>query len=318
MNNYNFKNFSNTNPNFGQRQPSPFDGIKRFFTGKTMLSILIIINIAVFLIINLISLFFVLYNKNNFHSGDSGPTMIGYWLAVPSNLEFLAQRPWTLFTNMFLHENLWHLFFNMLMLYFGGVLFKQYLGSKKLLITYIFGGLTGAVFYIASYNYFPAFAKEVPISVAMGASASVLAIIVAIATYIPDYMVRLFLIGQVKFKWIAVVFVITDLLSIKEKDNSGGHLAHLGGAFFGLIYILALKKGLITKQLFNPIRKMFKRKPKMKATYSTKKSVTDDQYNYNKKLHQQKIDSILDKIKKSGYESLSKEDKDLLFRESKK
>ncbi len=320
MDNNNFRNFNFNNPNsnYGQRPPSPLDGIKRFFTGKSMLSILIIINIAVFLIISLFSLYCVLFKINQHHFGDSGPTILGYWLAVPSNIELLLQRPWSVFTYMFLHENLWHLFFNMLMLYFGGVIFNEYLGSKKLLITYIFGGLTGAAFYIAAYNYFPAFETVVPVSTAMGASASVLAIVVAIAAYIPDYKVRLFLIGQIKFKWIAVAFVIMDLLSIKEQDNSGGHLSHLGGAFFGLVYILALKKGLVTKQLFNPLKKLFKRKPKMKATYSPKKPVTDDQYYYNKKLHQQKIDSILDKIKKSGYESLSKEDKELLFKESKK
>jgi len=282
-----------------------------------MLSILIIINIAVFLLVNLAHLFFFLFQVNPFQTGNDGITKIAYWLAVPSNIELLLQRPWSVFTYMFLHENLWHLFFNMLMLYFGGMIFKEYLGSKKLLITYILGGLTGAAFYIAAYNFFPVFASAVSLSTAIGASASVLAIIVAIAAYIPDYKVRLFFIGQVKFKWIAVAFVLLDLLSI-EKDNPGGHIAHLGGAFFGLVYILALKKGLVTKQLFNPLKKLFKRKPKMKATYSPKKPVTDDQYYYNKKLHQQKIDSILDKIKKSGYESLSKEDKELLFKESKK
>ncbi len=317
MNNFNFKNPNNGNPNFGQRQASPFDGMKRFFMSKSMLSRLILINIAVFLFVSLVRLYFYLFQLDPFQFGSDHITVMGYWLAVPSNISLLLLKPWTAFTYMFLHENLWHLFFNMLMLYFGGIIFTQYLGSKKLLITYIFGGLTGAAFYVAAFNVFPAFAQVAPFSIAMGASASVLAIIIAIATYIPDYNIRMFLIGQIKFKWIAVIFVALDLLSI-EKDNPGGHIAHLGGAFFGLIYILALKKGLITKQLFNPISKLFKRKPKMKATYSTKKPVTDDQYNYNKKLHQQKIDSILDKIKKSGYESLSKEDKDMLFRESKK
>ena len=157
---------------------------------------------------------------------------------------------------------------------------------------------------------------ELPLSIALGASASVMAIIVAIATYIPNYNVRLFLFGQIKFKWIAVIYIVLDLLSI-EKGNPGGHIAHLGGAFFGFIYIIALKKGLIVTQFWSPIKNLFKRKPKMKATYS-KKPLTDDEYSLSAKVHQQNIDEILDKIKKSGYESLSKEDKELLFKESMK
>ncbi|MEI6124415.1 MAG: rhomboid family intramembrane serine protease [Bacteroidota bacterium] len=321
MDNSNFRNFNfnNQNQHYDRRPASPLDGIKRFFTGKSMLSRLIIINILVFLLVNLVKLFFFLFQVSPLQTGSDTMTIMNYWLAVPSNLDLLLQKPWTLFTYMFLHENLWHLFFNMLMLYFGGVIFTEYLGSKKLLITYILGGLVGATFYIAAYNLFPAFALVVPFSIAFGASASVLAIIVAIAAYIPDYNVRMLFIGQIKFKWVAVAFVVLDLLSI-EKDNPGGHIAHLGGAFFGLVYILALKKGVIAKQFLNPIKKLFKpkAKPKMKATYSYKKPLTDDQYNYDKKLHQQKIDSILDKIKKSGYESLSKDDKELLFKESKK
>lgn len=314
-NNYNnyFRNFSGQN--FNQHRPSPLDGLKRFFTGKTMLSRLVIINIAVFIIVSLARLFFKLYLVNPFQFGDGGITVLGYWLAVPADLHLLLQRPWTILTYMFLHENLWHIFSNMIILYVGGVIFTEYLGSKKLLLVYIFGGITGAAFYIASFNIFPIFSEQLTLSVAMGASASVMAIIVAIAAYVPDYTIRLFLIGPVKFKWIAVFFVLYDLLTI-EKGNPGGHIAHLGGAFFGFFYILTLKKGLVIKQLTNPFRKLFQRKPKVKATYS-KKPKSDDEYRYERKVHQQRIDAILDKIKKSGYESLSKEDKEYLFKESK-
>lgn len=201
------------------------------------------------------------------------------------------------------------------MLYVGGIIFTEYLGNKKLLLVYFFGGITGAAFYIASFNIFPAFAAQVPYSVALGASASVMAIIIAIAAYIPDYTIRLFLIGPVKFKWIAVFFVVLDLLSI-EASNPGGHIAHLGGAFFGFLYILLLKKGIIVNQLANPFKKLFKRKPKIKTAYS-KKPQTDDEFRYERKMHEQRIDEILDKIKKSGYESLSKDDKEYLFKESK-
>jgi membrane associated rhomboid family serine protease len=316
MNRNNFGNFNNfNNSNFNQRPVSPLDGIKRFFTGKSMLSRLIIVNIVVFVLVNLVKLYLFLFQINYFQGlVDMSPFV--FWTAVPADLTILLTKPWTPFTYMFLHENLWHLFFNMIMLYFGGLIFKEYLGSRKLLIVYIFGGLAGAAFYIAAFNVFPAFAKDLPFSIALGASASVLAIIVAIATCIPNYNVRLFLLGQIKFKWIAVIYIVLDLLSI-QKENPGGHIAHLGGAFFGFVYILALKKGLIVTQIWAPFKKLFKPKPKMKATYS-KKPLTDDEFNYQRKVNQQRIDEILDKIKKSGYESLSKEDKELLFKESQK
>jgi membrane associated rhomboid family serine protease len=316
MNRSNFGNFSNfNNSNFNQRPASPLDGIKRFFTGKSMLSRLIIINIAVFILVNLIKLYFFLFQIDPSLYGVADITLFTYWTAVPADLHMLASKPWTAFTYMFLHENLWHLFFNMIMLYFAGIIFKEYLGNKKLLIVYIFGGLFGAAFYVASYNVFPAFSSMLPLSVALGASASVLAVLVAIATYIPDYNLRFPFIGQVKFKWVAVAYIVLDLLSI-EKGNPGGHIAHLGGAFFGFVYILALKRGLILTQFWAPFKKLFKPKPKMKATYS-KKPMTDDEFNYQRKVNQQRIDEILDKIKKSGYESLSKEDKELLFKASK-
>jgi len=315
-NNSFFNNYSGQN--FNQRRPSPLDGIKKFFTGKTMLSKLVIINIAVFIIVSLVRLILKLYLVNPDVGGDTGMSIFSNWLAVPADIHILAQKPWTIITYMFLHEDLWHLVGNMLMLYVGGVIFTEYLGSKKLLLVYILGGIMGAAFYMASFNIFPAFSELIPLSVALGASASVMAIIVAIAAYIPDYTIRLFLVGSVKFKWIAVFFVIFDLLTI-EKSNPGGHIAHLGGAFFGFIYILLLKKGIVVKQLSNPFRKLFRRKMKVKTktTYSTSKPKNDDEYRYDRKVHQQRIDGILDKIKKSGYESLSKEDKEYLFKESK-
>lgn len=316
MSNYNFGNFNNRNPFYNQRPPSPIDGIKRFFRSKSLLSRLIIINLAVFLLVNLVKLYFYLFQQNFNLTETGGLTVISYWLAVPSNTELLILKPWTVFTYMFLHESFLHLLFNMIMLYAGGVIFDQYLGKKKLLITYLLGGLSGAIFYISAFNFFPVFSEVNAESVAMGASASVLAIIVAIATYMPDYSLRFLFIGQVKFKWVAIAFIILDLLSI-QKGNAGGHIAHLGGAFSGFVYILILKKRLIFNQLFNPIRKFFTPKPKIKST-GYKRPVSDDDFNLQRKIHQQKIDAILDKIKKSGYESLSKEEKELLFRESKK
>ncbi|HOY31620.1 MAG TPA: rhomboid family intramembrane serine protease [Bacteroidales bacterium] len=315
MTNFNNNFYNNFGQNFNQRPASPLGGVKRFFTGKTMLSRLVIINIAVFIIVGLVRLVLKLYLVNPYQEDAGSLTVLVYWLAVPADVHMLLQRPWTLITYMFLHENLWHIFTNMIMLYVGGVIFTEYLGQKKLLLVYLLGGIMGAVFYIVSFNMFPAFRPHIPLSVALGASASVMAIIVSIAAYIPDYTIRLFLVGPVKFKWIAVFFVIYDLLTI-EKSNPGGHIAHLGGACFGFVYILLLKKGVILRQLSNPFKKLFKRKPKVKTTYS-RKPQTDDEFRFERRKHQQRIDDILDKIKKSGYESLSKEDKEYLFKESK-
>ena len=316
MNNFRY----NFNPQgSGFRSPgrqSPFDGIRKFFTGRTVLSRLIIANLAVFVGLGLVRLVFYLYNLDYYYDAGHHISRVSHWLAVPSGLLPLAERPWTVLTYMFLHEDFWHLFLNMLMLYFGGLIFTEYLGGRKLLLVYLLGGVSGAVFYIAAFNLFPVFEPVVAGSLALGASASVLAIIVAIATYVPDYTVHLFLFGKIKFKWVAVVFVVLDVLSI-QKGNAGGHIAHLGGAFFGFVYILSLKKGLIVNQLGQPFGRLFRKKPKMKASYS-RRPVTDDEYSYQKVTHQKRIDDILDKIKRSGYESLSKEEKEYLFRDSKK
>ena len=143
---------------------------------------------------------------------------------------------------MFTQEGFFHIFFNMLLLYVGGKIFTDYLSEKKLLTTYIFGGLFGGLFYVASYNIFPAFQNVVSSSIAIGASASVLAILVAIAVYVPNYSITFLLIGRIKLIHVALIFIVIDLLSI-EKDNPGGHLAHLGGALWGYSIYNAIKKG---------------------------------------------------------------------------
>jgi membrane associated rhomboid family serine protease len=312
----NFRNNYRGGSPFNQNNASPFGGIKRFFNGKSALSRIILINIFVFVFVNIVKLFLFLYQKEALVSGLADVSLVSYWLAVPADLHQLMLKPWTLFTYMFLHENLWHLLLNMLMLYFGGSLFTQYLGSRKFVITYIIGGLFGALFYIFAFNFFPVFSDVLPNSVALGASASVLAVIIAIATFIPNFELNLFLIGRLKFKWLAIVFVIIDLLSI-QKGNAGGHIAHLGGAFWGFSYVLLLKKTAVFAGFFNKFKSLFKTKPKIKVN-SSKRTAKDEDFNYQKKVHQQKIDTILDKISKSGYEGLSREEKEILFKESNK
>ncbi len=300
------------------------DDIKKFFKSNSALANLIIINIVVFISVNIINVILWLFIINADPDKLTGISKITYWLAVPSDLGSLLVKPWTLFTYMFVQESFFHLFFNMIVLYFAGKIFTEYLNDKKLINTYIWGGIAGGLFYVVSFNIFPVFQEAVPYSVALGSSASVLAILIAIATLAPDYLVNLIFLGRVKLKHIAIVFVVLDILSI-NKGNPGGHIAHLGGALWGYVSIILYKKGIndpfgINWYALKNLLKWFKKEPKstFKKVYTTGRPLSDDEYNKSKSDRQKKIDKILDKISKSGYASLTSEEKEILFKASKK
>jgi len=306
--------------NYYQGQPqmqNPFQNLKGFFRQKNMLVKLIIINVAVWLGIMILDVIFDLFNT-------SASESIITWLAVPASLGKLIMRPWTLITYMFLHYDFWHILFNMLWLFWFGRIFLEYLNQKQLLATYLFGGLAGAMLYIVSYNVFPKFEDAYLMSMALGASASVMAIVVAISYYVPNYKIHLMFIGPVRIIYIAIFSIVLDILMIRS-GNSGGHLAHLGGAAWGFYYIYMLRKGMDFSTLLNKVPKLgFSggsnpgRKTKFRKVYKNERPVSDEDYNLRKKQEQEQIDIILDKISKSGYESLSKKEKDLLFRSSNK
>lgn len=304
--------------NYYNHNQNPLEEIKSFFRKKNILSRLILINVIVFIAANIINLIIWLFIGQQANAVFSP---VVSWFAVPSDISALLSKPWTTFTYMFLQENFFHIFFNMFVLYFGGRIFLEYLSQKKLLSTYIWGGLIGGLFYVIAFNVFPVFNQYKTLSVALGSSASVLAILVAIATYVPNYSMTLILLGRVKLKYIALALVVIDILSI-QKGNPGGHIAHLGGALWGYLYIAVLKNGFDMNKFFNNFNfsNIFKTfmKPKKSASkhYSKKRSVSDENYNYHKKYDQKQIDSILDKISKSGYESLSKAEKEILFKTS--
>lgn len=302
---------------------NPLDETKAFFIRKSMLQRLIIINAAVFVVVNFTAMVFWLFKSPNHPDSIPGISFLTYYFAVPADLASLAAHPWSIFTYMFLHENFLHLLFNMIVLYFSGRIFMEYLNDGKLLITYILGGITGAVFYIAAFNFFPVFNESIGDAVALGASASVLAILIAVATYIPDYSVILLLFGRIKLKYLAIVFILIDLLSIKE-GNAGGHIAHLGGAFWGFVYIQLLKNRNQFSVNFvhfnlswlNRFFSVGKTRKSYGQTAQNERPKTDEEYNYQKKKNQEKIDQILEKISKSGYGSLSRDEKELLFKSS--
>jgi membrane associated rhomboid family serine protease len=293
------------------------DEIKRIYNQGTTLTKLILINLAVFLAIKIISVIFYLIQNTQ------GDAAVMNFLALPADLSVLIKRPWTILTYMFLHYGFFHILFNMLWLYWFGRIFLEYLDQKKLLSIYLLGGLAGGALYIISYNISPAFRDALPVSVALGASAAVMAIVMAISFYVPDYRIMLMFIGPVKLKYLAIAVILIDVLSI-QGSNAGGHIAHLGGALFGILYAGQIKRGKDLSRGFNrfmdSLISLFKPRPKMKVKYKKPegKVETDIEYNARKAEEQKEIDRILEKISKSGYDALTKEEKEILFRSSKK
>jgi membrane associated rhomboid family serine protease len=290
-----------------------WDDIKKTFRDGNNLTKLIYVNIAVFILITITAVIGFLLNNPNVSEKALN------LFSVPSSFKALLLRPWTLITYMFVHKDIWHILFNMLWLYWFGRIFLEYLDQRKLVAVYILGGLSGALLYILSFNIFPAFAGVVSESVAIGASASVMAIVIAIAAYVPDYTVHLLLFGRIKIKYMALaIFVLTSVMDFSI--NSGGKLAHIGGAFFGYFYTLNLRQGREVGKSFNRIIDflvtVFKPRKKLKVTH--KKVPTEYEYNKTRVEHQASINIILDKISKGGYDSLTKEEKETLFKESQK
>jgi membrane associated rhomboid family serine protease len=282
--------------------------IKDSFRFGSSLTQLIYINLGIFLIYSLIRVFL-------FIGGSHPDISYASWLAVPAGLHQLLVRPWTLLSYMFFHENFLHILFNLLWLYWFGRLFLQHLSQRQLVGVYLLGGITGALFFIAAYNILPVFRGISSEAMALGASASVLAIVMAVSTLKPNDSIYILFLGEVKLKYLALATIILDIISIPV-SNAGGHIAHLGGAVFGFSYIKLLTGGTdLTKflSIFSRVKKpKVHRSKNLKVTY--RRPETDYEYNRRKANEQKTIDQILDKITKSGYDSLSKEEKETLFR----
>jgi membrane associated rhomboid family serine protease len=290
-----------------------WDDIKLTFRNGSNLTRLIYINIAVFVAFTIVAV--IAFLLSNQEISDKALDIF----SVPASLDALLIRPWTLITYMFTHKDIWHILFNMLWLYSFGRIFLEYLDGRKLVAVYLLGGLSGAFVYILSFNVFPAFTGVVADSVAIGASASVMAIVIAISAYVPDYTIQLFLFGRIKIKYLALaIFVLTSIMDFSV--NSGGKLAHIGGAFFGYLYTINLRRGRDMGKGFNKILDFFVTpfKPGKKLKVTHKKVATEYEYNKIKVEHQKLINNILDKISKGGYDSLTKEEKETLFNESQK
>lgn len=288
---------------------SILDEIKFRFQQNNAITRIIFMNVFVFLFFSVLSVIGFLLNQS-FFAG-----IINYFV-LPSNLSKFIYQPWSILTYMFLHDGFMHILFNMLWLYWVGSLLQEYLGNTKTYEAYFLGGISGGLLYLLAYNLLPVFASNVSYSFALGASAGVLAVVCAAATLLPDYNFQLLFFGNVKLKYIALISVMLDLISIPQ-GNAGGHIAHLGGALFGYLFIKLIyannNLSYRLDALFDGILNLFKPKPKIKIQHKTTFMKTTN----NARPSQADVDVILDKISKSGYESLSQAEKETLFKASK-
>jgi membrane associated rhomboid family serine protease len=281
------------------------ENIKAIYNRGGMFLKLLFINVAIFVVLNVFIGGLMQFDLLNWFSFDS---------ILLDNLT----KPWSILSYMFIHANFMHILFNMMILFFVGGIFEQLLGAKKVLSTYILGGLGGALLFIITQNIFPLLINS-GASTLLGASAAVMALFVGLAAYRPNMEMALFGVFKVKLFILAIIYVALDLLRVGDPDGVA-HFAHLGGAAWGYYMGSQLKKGKDVSAWFDNwidvILALFKPKSKMKVTYSknkkTKPPRDDYAYNAQKQSNQQKLDAILDKIKVGGYETLSSAEKEFL------
>ncbi|MBA4241310.1 MAG: hypothetical protein C0448_11325 [Sphingobacteriaceae bacterium] len=268
--------------------------IKHELQRHSKLTVLLIVNISIFFIINI-------------STGIFQSDFITLNMALPLNLNEFVFKFWTLFTYMFSHKDLGHVFYNMLLLYFSAQTFLSFLSEKKMVYVYIMSGLMGGVILLILSAIFP---STFEYSILFGASAAVLGIVTSLALYIPNLPISLFGIIEMKYKYYALlIFAVSTIIDFNI--NTGGKISHFGGAFFGLFFGYMLKNGKDISELtfFNRTKSST-----LKVIHSNKNAKAHEQSLSN----QQTIDSLLDKISKNGYESLSKSEKELLFKLSQK
>lgn len=268
----------------------------KFFKSGSPAMLYIGINVFVFVVASLAGVVAVFSNQRGWVDFQ-----IQNYLAFPADFDRLPTRFYTLLTYQFFHAGLFHILFNMLWLYWIGQIFLDFLKPRQFHFVYLSGGILGALSFLLLFNVVPAFSAQD--ATIIGSSASVMAILAATTTLVPDYSFRLLLLGEVKLKYLALVYVFLDILGTAG-DNAGGSIAHLGGALVGFIFVKLLQSGTDWSTLF-------KRKPKLKVVRN-KASKKSDVF-----VNQKDIDAILDKISKSGYDQLSKEEKETLFKASK-
>ena len=263
--------------------------INLFISGLNILEKIIFLNVAIYLAPFLINTILFLFNIKNID--------LIKWFTIDADFGQLIFKPWSIITYGFLHGSFSHIFWNMIILYYFGKILNNLFGDKLLKKLYLSGIVAGGLTYVISYNVFPVF-RGVE-SVMIGASAGVMSVLFYLASYSPQMGIRIFFF-DIKIIYIALFLFFYDIIQI-PLNNSGGHIAHIGGAIWGYYYCISNNKGGdLTQFIFN----IFK---------TTKKKNTKASHN-NNNFDQKKIDSILDKISDSGYDSLTKKEKEYLFK----
>ena len=280
------------------------NNIKNRYYNATIVEKFISINVGVFLLVFILNTLGFLFQQNS--------NLITNWFILPATLDGFLSRPWSIISYGFIHVSFLHILMNLIAMYYIGNLFIQFFTPKQFSTFYFLGTLFGGIVFLTSYNFFPVFSNDVSNSYLLGASAGVSAIFIGLAAFTPNYQLKIPLIGFIKLWQLAAVWILLDIIQIPA-GNAGGHLAHIGGALFGLFYVNSAKKNkthFIDKlmQLFrfnkNPLRTVYK----SKSNQSKKQS--------NTTYKQKKINVILDKISKSGYDTLTEEEKEFLFKQS--
>jgi membrane associated rhomboid family serine protease len=299
---------------------SIWDDLRREYEYGNMISRLIIINVSIFFIYNFAYFIIYVLSQGNAMAFDG----FMHYFCMTSDWRTLLLQPWSIFTHFFLHFGIGHILWNMVALYVFGSIFGDLLGDQRILPLYILGGLAGALAYFCSAMFLPNIG-----SYALGASASIMAIVVAAGVKVPNYQIRLILIGDVKLKYIVMVMVLLDMIGVRSMGESGGHIAHLGGAVMGFIFINRLNEGydmsVFVNRILDGIVNLYKRmrgeaRPKPKVVHRNREETnvrrTRTERTSNT-TNQEELDTILEKIKQKGYDSLSKEEKEALFNASK-
>ncbi len=295
------------------------DDIKRSYSQGSMLLKLIFINIGVFVVLHVLVIGSLLMNAGN---------GILQWVELPSDLGLLLHRPWTLITYMFAHYGFLHILFNMLWFYWLGRIFMEYFSPKQLTGVYLLGGLGGALLFLLAYNSLPYFRALPEPAFLKGASASVIAIVVATAVYAPDYRIGLLFLGEVPLKWVALVTVAIAVLGL-DAGNMGGNIAHIGGALVGAWFGLRIKQGRdITRPLnaaidavvglFNGRSWKLPRREKKSSAEGYQSQTEPRGARPAETVSEEELDKILGKIKVAGYDALTDEEKDKLFKASRR
>jgi len=282
-----------------------------------MIQRIIMVNVFAFITFNVILSLFGLWNQNL-------STPLADWLTLPTNLNKLVTRPWTIVTHGFLHGGFFHILFNMLWLYWVGSILEEYIGSKKILPIYMFGVFAGAFFMVAAFNVFPLFSEVKHTAAGLGASAGVMAIIWATVALLPDYRIRMLFLGSLPLIYIAAAYTAIDLISISG-TNAGGHFAHIGGAIMGYWFIKLYQRGTDLSVGFNKVIDIFnikikrKKQPKMKVMRGGKSKAYNQRYDKTEPTqnnNEDRLNAILDKINDKGYSSLSSKEKEFLKNQS--